>query len=1028
MRFPVSIDTQISTAIILGCDPRVTSKSELTIGSGVPSLNLEQQSLRWIPGMLAELSCCRVIYVGGGKTHEAQGKCSDLQYYYFDDKGSGGDLLKLIEIEELVKGNVLICRSNVLFTSDVIQNFFASSNSVVYGTSATLSWGEIGRRKEDNPRNGSVKCGIHLLGIHEGWIGEMFLIAKDLFQESPQANLEDWILHARNHEIPTMSIDLSGQMYSIGEPGSVAKCVLGTKGQTLARLQDKLQTSTIVDQIRFSVIDWHESRENILQKISDHFGPETIIVRSSSQGEDQWDSSQAGVLESVLDVNAGNPQHISHAIERVIESFERNGLSLSRQEEILVQPQIMNIRASGVLLTRELETGAPYYIVNIEESSGRSDTVTAGRSGEITKIVVHRDVTNLFPHPDIKQLVVMAREIEDLVQHDALNIEFAFNQENILYVLQVRPLVLSDRRTQSIQQDSQVRGQIEGVRNFVTGLMKPQQYALGQTTLLGTMPDWNPAEMIGTIPRPLALSLYQRLIGDQVWAAARASLGYRDVRPLPLILSLAGRPYVDIRGSLNSFLPNSLDSSLGTKLIDVQIERLRQHPELHDKIEFELACPSFDLTFTDHAARMVADGYPKRWIPRFQKSLLQLTDSLLCSGHGIIAEQLHLIDQLSERRNTYMDLFRGSDWNGGVRVLSFLMEDCKRLGTFPFSILARFAFMSLSLLRSLMVRGIFSLDEFEGILKSLHTVAGDFVSELSAFSQGQHSREELLEKYGHLRPSSYDITSPNYSSAPELMFSQPSDFVPSSLHHKGKSETHYTAHEIFASKREKINRILRQEGFSARCHDLEGFVIGSIPGREKAKFEFSKNLNWTLENLAALGQAIGFSRQEISFLSIDQILRGATDSMPGNLQSRLTTQIEQGQSDWEMTRSIQLPFLIRDPQEIDVFEVKESIPNFITSKSVTAPILEIDTVQPDSRLMGKLAIIPSADPGYDWVFRHQIAGLITQFGGAASHMAIRAAEFGIPAAIGCGELIYQRIVHARMVLLDCGAQQVRVIR
>ena len=31
------------------------------------------------------------------------------------------------------------------------------------------------------------------------------------------------------------------------------------------------------------------------------------------------------------------------------------------------------------------------------------------------------------------------------------------------------------------------------------------------------MPDWNPAEIIGIKPKPLALSLYRELITDHIW-------------------------------------------------------------------------------------------------------------------------------------------------------------------------------------------------------------------------------------------------------------------------------------------------------------------------------------------------------------------------------------------------------------------------------------------------------------------------------------------------------------------------------
>jgi hypothetical protein len=34
-------------------------------------------------------------------------------------------------------------------------------------------------------------------------------------------------------------------------------------------------------------------------------------------------------------------------------------------------------------------------------------------------------------------------------------------------------------------------------------------------------------------------------------------------------------------------------------------------------------------------------------------------------------------------------------------------------------------------------------------------------------------------------------------------------------------------------------------------------------------------------------------------------------------------------------------------------------------------------------------------------------------------MAIRCAEYGLPAAIGCGELLFKRVTSSRKCLLDC---------
>jgi phosphoenolpyruvate-protein kinase (PTS system EI component) len=72
---------------------------------------------------------------------------------------------------------------------------------------------------------------------------------------------------------------------------------------------------------------------------------------------------------------------------------------------------------------------------------------------------------------------------------------------------------------------------------------------------------------------------------------------------------------------------------------------------------------------------------------------------------------------------------------------------------------------------------------------------------------------------------------------------------------------------------------------------------------------------------------------------------------------------------------------------------------------------------------GCIVLIESADPGFDWIFSHEILGLVTQYGGANSHMAIRCAEFGLPAAIGCGEQLFEALAKAPVIELNCAARK-----
>ena len=71
-------------------------------------------------------------------------------------------------------------------------------------------------------------------------------------------------------------------------------------------------------------------------------------------------------------------------------------------------------------------------------------------------------------------------------------------------------------------------------------------------------------------------------------------------------------------------------------------------------------------------------------------------------------------------------------------------------------------------------------------------------------------------------------------------------------------------------------------------------------------------------------------------------------------------------------------------------------------------------------------MIENADPGYDWIFLHKIKGFITKYGGLNSHMAIRAAELGVPAAIGSGEVLYKSWSKAKTINMDCANRQVEL--
>jgi phosphohistidine swiveling domain-containing protein len=120
-----------------------------------------------------------------------------------------------------------------------------------------------------------------------------------------------------------------------------------------------------------------------------------------------------------------------------------------------------------------------------------------------------------------------------------------------------------------------------------------------------------------------------------------------------------------------------------------------------------------------------------------------------------------------------------------------------------------------------------------------------------------------------------------------------------------------------------------------------------------------------------------------------------------------------------VTKAIKLPPLIFEKRDVENFELPSSKPNFVGTKTVMADRISLDECDMrDMDLSGKIVMIEHADPGFDWIFNHDIIGLVTKYGGVASHMAIRCAEFDLTAVIGCGEKLYDRLKSMKRLEID----------
>lgn len=606
----------------------------------------------------------------------------------------------------------------------------------------------------------------------------------------------------------------------------------------------------------------------------------------------------------------------------------------------------------------------------------------------------------------MEQLCFALKELEVFFGQNNLDVEFAFTKNNVLYILQVRALCIQ-RNPVDIELQ---RLELERIKEKIKQAQAKKPFLCGKTAIYSVMTDWNPAEMIGIRPKPLALSLYQEIITNSVWAYQRDNYGYRNLRSFPLMVDFGGLPYIDIRVSFNSFIPAELEDELSEKLVNYYIDRLIEWPEKHDKAEFEIVFSCYTLDLPERIQILKDYDFSEAEIKKIIDALRNVTNQIIDHKDGLWRKDYKKIQKLNQRYNEIVE----SDNLDTLEKVYWLIEDCKRYGTLPFAGLARGAFIAVQILQSFMTCGVISQSDYEMFMNGVNTISSDMNSDFLKLS-----KKEFITKYGHLRPGTYDITSLRYDEIPEMYFDWNEK--------KEKSEK-----EVFRLSLLQMNllkRKLLENGITNDLLDLMDFIKTVIEGREYGKFVFTRNLSKAIQLIGEIGQKVGISKEDCAFINFNTFFNLYIST--GDIRTELLYSIQRGKQKYCITQSITLPPLIVGFQNVMQFFYPNSEPNFITSGRVDGSVCILDSRKfyiHSEDIDDSIVLIPSADPGYDWIFSHGIRGLITMYGGANSHMAIRAGELSIPAAIGVGAKDFDKYKKCQMLEIDAQEKIIRILK
>ena len=1014
---------------------------QIILGAGRPFIGDQNSSLKKISSDKHVLDWTlhatkflkpEVHFVAGYQIDQLVARYPMLNYTINPNWSSTGPIVSLLEVQVDDESKYIISYSDILFREKTIKKLIKLDADVSIAIDTKWKERYSSRSLEDmnqcekvivsNDKLIDSSTNVTIKNANAESIGLIILKPKVMkflrnnsniiLKDMKQANLTQLLDFLQIHDFKIKVLDVEGEWAELNKTHDLANFILGTKAQSLSRLEKIIKLSKIAPQISFTISDWSKTSKKIINKIEDKFRLNKLIVRSSAVTEDTFNNSNAGAYLSILGIDVNLKQELRNSIKKVIDSYPDK----NQNNEVLVQPMIKNVRVSGVIFTRTLSHSSPYYVVNYDDTSNQTDTITSGSSKDNKTIIILRNnFKNLGSSVPkfLNKLISAIQEIEDLLDFKALDIEFAIDTNEDINILQVRPLTFNEY---TIENDQEIFDTVENCVNKFKNLQNSSSFIAGRQAIFGIMPDWNPAEIIGTKPFSLSFDLYRYLVTDKVWATQRAEYGYKDVRPQPLLVSFAGHPYVDVRASFNSFIPLNINKKLTGNLVDFFIKRLIKNPQYHDKVEFEVLPTCYDFNFKNWKSILLSGGFSNYEINNLQSGLKSITNNAIFRTE----KDLKNIDILKNR----FDETISSNLSELDKAL-FLIEDCRQYGTLVFAHLARSAFVSVSLLKSAVDTKVISHNAMNSFLNSIETIAHDFIKDAKKAGEDKNFWSTFVNRYGHLRPGTYDITSESYADNVDK-YLKPIVAKSKEAHYNTNSKIDY-----WFKEKEIFFEALLKKKIVKNTNSIELFLKQAIEGREYAKFVFSRNLSASLDLISEYGKKIGLSKNQLANVSLSSLF--AIKSGKINLEDAY--KFLKRESDHEIknhnkTNKIEFPPLITKESDFKIFKYPRSQPNYVGTGKISAEIfiLSAKNVNNVKSLSNKILLIPQADPGFDWIFGQNIAGFITMYGGGNSHMAIRAKEFDIPAALGVGESLYNLLSSSSIIELDVTNRKIEIIK
>ncbi|MFW9992312.1 MAG: PEP/pyruvate-binding domain-containing protein [Candidatus Odinarchaeota archaeon] len=720
-----------------------------------------------------------------------------------------------------------------------------------------------------------------------------------------------------------------------------------------------------------------------------------FAIRSSAKAEDSSKASFAGEFETVLDVSTDDEVRSaiqavrkSRLEERVKTYSEVKGIATAHDMAVVIQ-QLIQSDISGVLFTADPVTGNRMVMVG-NFIQGYGEKLVAGEStGE--EFTFQRPKGRYSGPESLKKFSKTLYKLAERVEKD-----FNFPQDIEWCISGKKLYLLQSRSVSTLAGYDPVKG-------------------LWNATLTGDYlwSNVNLAEATAEVMTPSTWSYNEILFNE---ADTTVTTGYGDSL---FTGNICGRPYVNL-----SYLASSFGVIPGIDFM----KSLGQYEDTMGRIPDIPRMPMLPFRLRT----LIRNVPPNIKLELFGKQFIKNRYEYVATTPGKTRE---IIEKIGETSTTGELL---SLWKN--EIYPYYINSCWTLRFVMKSVVA-----PTSRLRN-KLKKLVGEEDANALLSNLAGIEDQLASlgpvlGISRVIDGELSREDYLQRYGHRSPRETELLVPRPYEDPDWLDKQLNDYKQSNVDVKAllrrRHDEFNAAWEKFAEQYpKKVKKVLEE---------IKNVTQATID-REDVRSEYVRFCGCALRQfLLKVGQLTGLG-DDIFFLT-----RGEIEILLSGDDSPFLAYIPARKETYEKYSSLPSypAFIIGrfDPVEwasdpnrrTDIFDSQGTA-------TASSDETELDVIKGSAgsmgRVEGRVRIIHSPDEGENlqpgeilvtettnigWTLLFpKASAIVTDVGAILSHAAIVARELGIPAVVGCSNAT-MRLKTGDRVLVDGGNGTVKIL-